>query len=187
MRRGLPFLALAALAAALWVNCGGSCRVLLSGGKVVDCGNEPPGPGDPAFGDAAEVLITDCTTGQLLWVGIAAPPTPTPPPGRGAAQGVDVFDELEALRCSGRLNWIGGTVQVADDHPNGFYFDPAAILVFESAPTSIQTTIAAIAQDPLFFAPEGRGGEDQWVVPAAVFAIETSETLQCPVGPPCGS
>jgi hypothetical protein len=179
-----------AIAAASLVGCGGDCRVLLTGGLVVGCGDEPPGPGDPAFGTAAEVLLKDCDSNRLLWVGIDAPPTPTPTPGGSggsAAQEEDVFAEFEALRCAGQLNWIGGTVVVANDHPNGFFFDPAEIIVFAEAPPQSQTTIAAIAEDPVFFAPDGGGGRLQWVVPAAVLDIETSEPIVCPVAPVCTS
>jgi len=176
----------AALAIALAVAaCGGECRVILSSGLVVGCGDVPPGPGDPSFGSAAEVLLTDCSTNQLVWVGINAQPTPTPPPGGGSAQqDDDVFEEFDTLRCAGNLNWIGGTVLVANDVPGGFYFNPAAILVLESAPLEMQTTIAAISGDPQFYANGGDSGV-QWVVPAEILDIETSETLMCPLAPAC--
>lgn len=172
-------------AVAVTVACGGQCRVFLSSGLVVGCGDEPPGPGDPNFGDAAEILVTDCNSGQLLWVGINTPPTPTPVPGGGGEPAVNTFDELEALRCSGRLNWIGGTVDVATDEPNGFFFDPNDIVVFENAPAEMQTTIAQISTDPEFYTPMGAGGQAQWVVPAAVLDIETSSTLACGLAPAC--
>src|SRR5262249_25636325 len=155
---------------------------------VLGCGDEPPGPGDPSYGTAAEVLVTQCDGGELLWVGINAPPTPTPPPpGRGgAAQEGPVFDEFEALRCAGDLNWIGGTVVVAAVLPNGFSLDPSHILVPDRARAEIQTTISSIASDPRFFPEGGAGGEQHWVVPASVLAIETSVPLLCPIAPACG-
>ena len=168
---------------ALWAGCGGECRVLLSGGLVVGCGDEPPGPGDPAYGTAAEVLLKDCAGGQLLWLGIAFDPTPTPGPGTGPSP--NAFDDFEQLRCAGELNWIGGQVEVADDHPNGFFFDPMEIVVLADAPLAIRTTIAAIADNPRFFAPGGSGGQLVWVVPAQILAIETSLTLECPLAPGC--
>src|SRR5262245_47214227 len=99
MRRALYRAALLVCLAAT-AGCRGECRVFLTDGMVLGCGDEPPGPGDPSYGTAAEVLVTQCDGGQLLWVGINAPPTPTPtPPGRGgAAQEGPVFDEFEALR-----------------------------------------------------------------------------------------
>lgn len=191
MRRILFCAAVIAVLAALYAGCGGECRVLLSSGLVVDCGNEPPGPGDPAFGTAAEILVTSCQSGELLWVGVDAPPTPTPTPGGNsniAAQGEeDVFAALEILRCAGQLNWIGGTVVVANDHPNGFFFDPADILALEEAPPSMRTTIPAIASDPVFFAPDGGGGQLQWVVPAEILDIETSQPPLCPLAPACAA
>lgn len=177
----LVVLSLAA-AAVLLAGCGGECRVLLSGGLVVGCGDEPPGPGDPDYGAAAQVLVKDCEGGAILWIGIAAP-TPTPAPGNG---GEDPFAQLESLRCEGELEWIGGTVRVADDRPNGFIFDPEEIVVLPaSAPENLRTTIAAIAADPDFYAPTGAGGEEVWVVPATLLAIETTEPLACPLVPAC--
>lgn len=189
MARVLAWILLAAAGGALWLSCGGDCRILLSGGVTVGCGDEPPGPGDPDFGDAAEVLVEDCADGNLLWVGIAAPITPTPGPPENPTPTPDagVFGEFETLRCDGELNWIGGTVRPAEDLPNGFFFDPGAILVLETADVAVQTTIAAIASDPDFFAPGGDGGQAQWVVPADVLAIETLLPLMCAVAPVCGS
>lgn len=172
-----------ALAVGTWFGCGGDCRVVLSGGLVLGCGDEPPGPGDPAYGTAAEILVKDCEGGDLLWIGIDLVPPPTPGPGGGTAP--DVFAEFEELLCAGELGWIGGTVEVATDHPNGFFFNPAEIVVLSSAPVELQTTIGEIAGDPDFYAPGGAGGRDVWVVPATLLAVETSETLDCDVTPAC--
>jgi hypothetical protein len=169
----------------LLAGCGGDCRVVLSSGLIVGCGDEPPGPGDPDFGGAAQVLLTDCEDGRLLWVGIASA-TPTPGvPGNGNGDGGDEFDAMEELRCAGELGWVGGTVRVANDEPNGFFFDPEGIVSLSSAPASVRTTIAAISTDPQFHAPGGSGGEDVWVVPATLLAIETDREISCPVTAPC--
>jgi len=181
---GAGALALLVAAAALAGGCGGDCRVLLSGGLVLGCGDEPPGPGDPAYGTAAEILLEDCGSGALLWVGIDFAPTPTPGPGGGGTP-PNVFDEFEELLCAGELEWIGGTVVVANDHPQGFFFAPSDIVVLSSAPEELRTTISAIARDPGFFAPGGEGGRERWVVPATLLAVETSEPLACAVTPAC--
>jgi hypothetical protein len=78
-------------------------------------------------------------------------------------------------------------VRVANDHPNGFYFDPTAIVALESAGVEMQTTIFSIARDPESYAPGGGGGQETWVVPASLLAIETSEPLQCSIVPACDS
>ena len=145
-------------------SCGGDCRVLLSGGLVVGCGDVPPGPSDPAFGSQAEVLVQDTPAKKRLWVGIEDP---------------GVFSTFQTLCAQGQLEWIGGRVVVATDHSLGFFFDPTDVVVATSAPASIQTTLDQIHADPDFFAPTGAGGTAEWVVPAAVLDVESPGGTQC--------
>jgi hypothetical protein len=162
--RRLPIAALLGVIAVsgVWApGCGGDCRVFLSEGLIVGCDEVPPGPDDLAFGTAAQVLVEDATTGARIWIGID-----------GDQDGGERYCEFVELREEGRLEWIGGTVVVSTDRPLGFFFDPSDIIAAEVTVSEIQVTLAQISLDPDFYAPDGLGAFEQWVVPAAVLAVE---------------
>jgi len=162
--RRLGIAVLVALLSAGLYSCGGNCRVFLSGGLAIDCGDVPPGPSDPAFGTEAEVLVEDTPVSKRLWIGV---------------NDATVFSTFQTLCAQGRLEWIGGRVVVATDHPLDFFFDPDEIIVATSAPAAIQTTLDQIRTDPEFFTPTGEGGTPEWVVPATVLDVESPDSMQC--------
>lgn len=177
-RRTAAGLILLGCVAVLAAGCGGRCDVLLSSGLIVTCGDVPPGPADPAFGEAAQILVEDEHTGDRLWIGIEDP---------------SVFGEFQRMCASGQLSWIGGAIVIATDHSLGFFIDPDTVLVAEITAEAMQTSLAAIQANPAHFTPAGDGGLPQWVVPAVVLDVESPAGVQCrptvsalDVDPPAG-
>ncbi len=144
------------------LGCGGDCRVLLSGGLSVTCAEQPPGPGDPAFGQFGEIFV-EGGGGLRVWVGI------------GDASAAEDFRAL----CSGPdFFWIVGIVLVATDRRDGFFFDPETVRAISSVGEDMQTEIDRIAADPPSFAGSGR----VWAVPARIAAAENLPGLRVPCG-----
>jgi hypothetical protein len=155
--------AVLALAAAM-PGCGGDCRVLLTGGLSVACEEQPPGPGDPAFGSFGEIFV-EGGGGMRMWVGM----------GDAAAAG-----DLQALCAGPAFFWIVGVVVVASDRRDGFFFDPETVRALASVGEEMQTEIERIAADPPAFA--ARGGGRGWAVPARIVAAEGLPGLLAPCG-----
>ncbi len=131
---------------------------------LVGCAGEEsldsPLPGDPRFGTAGNVLISDRSRSNdpvidRIWIGFHSQ---------------QAFQEFLGLnqKFPGGGFWIGGKVVAQPSLPLGFYFDPDTTEAAEVTIEAIQTTLDQMKANPNEFAKNVPG---RWVVPASVERI----------------
>lgn len=124
------------------------------GDNGLSAGFDPPPIGDPAHGEAAQVLIENL--GLRLWVGV---------------DDLAVADRLRANQQSKKQEWLIAEVVPEDGHRHGFYFAPATVTSDEVTIEAYQTTVDQIRADPDYYMNGGRGGFPRWAVIAEVIDV----------------
>jgi hypothetical protein len=113
-----------------------------------------PVSGDPWFGTAGNVLISEGTDRDgpkdFLWIGFNSQTE---------------WQNFLSLNQNHTLGWIGGPVILTSNNSMGFFFDPSQTIAAETTAEGLQTSLDQIEANPSKFVP---GLISRWYVPAIV-------------------
>ena len=118
--------------------------VILLGGLTE--GKKPGGEPQPCDGSPIEVLVNDLC-GMSKWIAVTDSTTVCQilcPYLAGGGPGKN-------NPCEMIPGWIGGTVIADPSAPDGYYFDPGTVRVYETTLEGYQTTLCFIRDRPGFF------------------------------------
>jgi hypothetical protein len=139
----------------LALSCGGD------GGGRATATPALPRAGDPAFGAAGHVLVSDRGVSRddeidLIWIGFDR-----------TAEWEALLKLREDLAGENTGPQIGGRVVSDRRHPLGFYFDPATTTAAEFTAETLQTSIDALKADP----ERAAQAQHLWFIPGFVERI----------------
>ena len=117
-----------------------------------------PVSGDPWFGTAGNVLISEGTDRDgpkdFLWIGFNSQTE---------------WQNFLSLNQNHTLGWIGGPVILTSNNSMSFYFDPSQTIAAETTAEGLQTSLDQIEANPSKFVP---GSISRWYVPAIVEQVQ---------------